>query len=374
MDLFERIRHSQILICCGSGGVGKTTVSATLGLFGAMIGRKTLVLTIDPAKRLADSLGLGPLQQEEQRVPKEKFEAVGLTPRGELYAMMLDTKRAFDRIVERHAASPSMRDRFFNNRYYQNLSGRLAGSHEYMAMEKLHEIHERGEYDLIVLDTPPSRRALDFLDAPQRLSNLLGDSMLWKLMKPYVKTGFWGLKMMGALTFPVQKVIGNLMGMQVFEDIQDFFKLGDDVFFEGFRRRAQSVRQLIASPEVLFLAVTGPMHAPMREVRHLFETIQSNDMAFGGFIVNRVHPYHPENIEPGVLTEALQLDTGLADRLLKNYTRFQKLAQSDREMIQELRKTAGPEAMIQEAPYFETDVYDFSGLVRVYEHIKPDWL
>ncbi len=374
MDLFDRIRHSQILICCGSGGVGKTTVSATLGLFGAMIGRKTLVLTIDPAKRLADSLGLGPLQHEEQRVPKEKFEAVGLTPRGELYAMMLDTKRAFDRIVERHAASPAMRDRFFNNRYYQNLSGRLAGSHEYMAMEKLHEIHERGEYDLIVLDTPPSRRALDFLDAPQRLSNLLGDSTLWKLMKPYVKTGFWGLKMMGALTFPVQKVIGNLMGTQVFEDIQDFFKLGDDVFFEGFRRRAQAVRQLIASPEVLFLAVTGPMHAPMREVRHLFETIQSNDMAFGGFIVNRVHPHHPENIERDALIDALDLDSGLADRLLKNYTRFQKLAQSDREMIQELRKTAGPEAMIQEVPYFETDVYDFSGLVRVYEHLKPDWL
>jgi len=374
MDLFDRIRHSQILICCGSGGVGKTTVSATLGLFGAMIGRKTLVLTIDPAKRLADSLGLGPLQHEEQRVPEEKFEAVGLTPRGELYAMMLDTKRAFDRIVERHAASSSMRDRFFNNRYYQNLSGRLAGSHEYMAMEKLHEIHQRGEYDLIVLDTPPSRRALDFLDAPQRLTNLLGDSMLWKLMKPYVKTGFWGLKMMGALTFPVQKVIGNLMGMQVFEDIQDFFKLGDDVFFEGFRRRAQAVRQLIASPEVLFLAVTGPMHSPMREVRHLFETIQSNDMDFGGFIVNRVHPHHPENIETGALTEALELDTGLADRLQKNYTRFQKLAQSDREMIQELRKTAGPDAMIQEVPYFETDVYDFSGLVRVYEHLKPDWL
>ncbi|MFW5640221.1 MAG: ArsA family ATPase [Thermodesulfobacteriota bacterium] len=374
MDLFDRIRHSQILICCGSGGVGKTTVSATLGLFGAMIGRKTLVLTIDPAKRLADSLGLGPLQHEEQRVPKEKFEAVGLKPRGELYAMMLDTKRAFDRIVERHAASPAMRDRFFNNRYYQNLSGRLAGSHEYMAMEKLHEIHERGEYDLIVLDTPPSRRALDFLDAPQRLSNLLGDSMLWKLMKPYVKTGFWGLKMMGALTFPVQKVIGNLMGTQVFEDIQDFFKLGDDVFFEGFRRRAQAVRQLIAGPEVLFLAVTGPMHAPMREVRHLFETIQSNDMAFGGFIVNRVHLFHSEDVGREALIEQIDLDSELADRLLRNYERFQKLAQSDREMVQELRKTAGPEAMIQEVPYFETDVYDFSGLVRVYEHIKPDWL
>lgn len=374
MDLFDRIRHSRILICCGSGGVGKTTVSATLGLFGAMIGRKTLVLTIDPAKRLADSLGLGPLQHEEQRVPEEKFKAVGLKPRGELYAMMLDTKRAFDRIVERHAASPAMRDRFFNNRYYQNLSGRLAGSHEYMAMEKLFEIHDRDEYDLIVLDTPPSRRALDFLDAPRRLSNLLGDSMLWKLMKPYVKTGFWGLKMMGALTFPIQKVIGNLMGIQVFEDIQDFFKLGDDVFFEGFRRRAQAVRKLISGPDVLFLAVTAPMYAPMREVRHLFDTIHSNEMAFGGFIVNRVHPYHPDDIDQDDLTERLDLDSALADRLLANYTRFQKLARSDQDMIQKLRETAGPEASIQEVPYFETDVYDFSGLVRVYDHLKPDWL
>ena len=184
MSLLKNIGKMRIIACCGSGGVGKTTVSAALGMHGAMSGRKTLVLTIDPARRLADSLGIGEFDTEAQKVPAEKFKELGLRPSGELFAMMLDTKRTFDRLIEKYSASDRMRETILGNRYYQHLSGTLSGSHEYMAMEKLYEIHQEGKYDLIVLDTPPSRNAFEFLEAPERLSKLLDNNLFRKILKP----------------------------------------------------------------------------------------------------------------------------------------------------------------------------------------------
>ncbi len=378
MSLLQKIDNARIVVCCGSGGVGKTSVSAALGVYGAMSGRNTLVLTIDPARRLADALGIGSFQHEVRKVPDENFVAAGRMPGGELFAMMLDTKRTFDRMIARHTASRRQRDRIFRNRYYQILSASLAGSHEYMAMEQLYEIHRQGRYELIILDTPPSRRALDFLEAPRRLSDLLGNNMLWKLVKPYARTGFMGMKMFNVLSMPVQKIIDSILGVKVFQDISDFFQLGDDVLFDGFRKRGEAVRKLLASPEALFVGITSPMQPPLEEVLFLYEKLMSGQMPFGGFIVNRVHPLSeagPNDGGDSVTAERLAekgIEPALAEKLAHNYRRFRQMGQSDRAAIARLTEAAGPDHPVRHLPYMEEEIHDIGGLLHICELLRAN--
>ena len=294
---FDSLAEARIVVCCGAGGVGKTTLSAALGLWGAMEGRKTLVLTIDPARRLADALMLSALDHEPRRVDESVFDGVGKPP-GELWAMMLDTKHTFDRLISRFAPTPEMRRRILNNRYYQHLSASLAGSHEYMAMEKLHEIHNEDRFDLIVLDTPPTRSALDFLDAPRRLADLFADNLFWKLVRPYVRTGLFGLKMIAFFASPIHKAVSRVMGTTVIEELLDFFRLGDDLFFDGFRKRAEAIYAVLSGPTARFVAVASPMETPVREARFFYEKLAESGMPFAGFIINRVHPIYPEPAGP----------------------------------------------------------------------------
>ncbi len=363
---FDSLADARIVVCCGAGGVGKTTLSAALGVWGAMKGRKTVVLTIDPARRLADALGLSALDHEPRRVAESVFDGIGHPPPGELWAMMLDTKHTFDRLVSRFAPTPEMRSRILNNRYYRHLSASLAGSHEYMAMEKLHEIHNEDRFDLIVLDTPPTRSALDFLEAPRRLSNLFADNLFWKLVRPYLRTGLFGLKMFTFFASPIYKAVGRVLGTAVIEDLLDFFRLGDDLFFDGFRKRAEAIHAVLSGPTARFMAVASPTETPMREARFFHEKLADSGMPFGGFIINRVHPTYPEPAGPLPDDAPSGVSEALMERLAANLRDLQTLGRADAAAIEGLKASVGAEVPIIEIPRFEEDVHDIRGLMRVY--------
>lgn len=371
-NIFEN-NGPRIIACCGSGGVGKTSIAATLGIMGTLNGRKTLVLTIDPAKRLADSLGIDSFKHEIHRVPREKFLQNGLEPSGELFAMMLDTKRTFDKLISRYASGNSQK-KIFGNRYYQNLSSTLAGSEEYMAMEKLYELYHEGNYDLIVLDTPPTRRALDFLDTPQRLMDLLGHKYFWKFFRPYLYAGRFGFQLFTLLASPVLKSMSQVMGTRVLEDMAEFFNLWDDVLFDGFRKRAGEVQKLLSSSESLFFAVTSPMARPLKEAVYLYEKLAEHHIAFGGFIINRVNPCyapsHSDDSDYSTLLNEPGIDKLLAEKLRINFEKYKDLGGSDASAIEEIKSKAGRNILIRQVPLFDSDIYDIKGLLKIREHLQ----
>jgi anion-transporting ArsA/GET3 family ATPase len=366
----NKIQTAKIIACCGSGGVGKTTLSAAIGLYGALIGKKTIVLTIDPAKRLADALGLKAINYEEQRIPESCFDAIGLKPKGELFAMMLDTRHVFDRVVSTYSSSPEMAERIFKNRYYQYLSTSLAGTHEYMAMEKLYELNETNKYDLIVLDTPPSRRALDFLDAPERLNDLFGRHFFWNLLKPYFKAGKLGYRMIYFVASPVLRSISKIFGIQALNDLADFFYLADESFIDGFRSRSLAIKSVLSSPQTVFLAISSPMRAPMLEALYFYDKIKENNMPFGGFIINRVHKTlekisdtDRDAIHAWISSEVL------AKKIIQNYQRFERLGASCNQLIDNLLSITDPTMHIYQIPFFESDVHDVAHLCQLHEYL-----
>lgn len=357
----------RIIVCCGSGGVGKTTLSAAIGLHGAMSGLKTVVLTIDPARRLADSLGIGEIHDEAQRVPLEGIAK----PPGELYAMMLDAKRTFDRLIIRYAPE-TLRERIFSNRYYQHLSNNMAGSHEYMAMERLYEIYHQDEYDLIVLDTPPSRRALDFLEAPQRVLNLLGHQFFLKLVKPYVSVGRIGMKIFNLVAAPILRAISQIVGTRAMDDLFAFFRLWNDALFEGFRNRAQAVEGLLSQPVTAFIAVTTPQTYPLNEAIYLYRRLTESRMPFYGFIVNRVHFTEEMNRTAPILSRLAEGNTADAEfvRKLKIASdRFARLAESDAEMVRELHGMIEPGIPVRTVPFADNEVTDINSLVQICSYL-----
>ncbi|MBF0100905.1 MAG: ArsA family ATPase [Desulfobacterales bacterium] len=372
MNLFDSIEKKQgprIIICCGSGGVGKTTISASIGLHAALCGLKTMVLTIDPAKRLADSLGITSFDFEMQQVPIDKLTVNSPKNGGELYAMMLDSKRTFDKLIMRYATS-DVQELIYKNRYYQHISKNFAGSHEYMAMEKLYELYKENQYDLIVLDTPPTRQALDFLKAPQRLIDLLGHNLFWKLFRPYFQAGKIGFRMLSAVASPILRVTGQVMGTQVLDDVSDFFRLWNDMLFEGFRERAMAVKELLSGPQSTFMIITSPMRVPMIEAIVFYKKLIEHRIPFGGFVVNRVHPLYIQDIDDIFqLSEFEDWDDTLKNRLFETYQNFQKLGQSDLKAIDDLKNIIGKYTEVREIPFFETDVYNFDGLLKIRNNI-----
>lgn len=357
----------KIIVVCGSGGVGKTTLSAAIGVHGAMAGLKTIVLTIDPARRLADSLGIAEFQEEAQRVPLDGT----VSGKGELYAMMLDAKRTFDRLIVKYAPE-KLQESIFANRYYQHLSNNMAGSHEYMAMERLYEIYSQEEYDLIVLDTPPSRRALDFLEAPQRVMNLLGHQFFLKLFKPYMSAGRLGLKIFNMVASPVFKAVGQIMGNQAMEDLFNFFRLWNDVLFEGFRNRAEAMESLLSDPVTAFIAVTTPQSYPINEAVYLYHKLVSRNMPFAGVIVNRVHLLNDLAQLDGVFEQLAgtpDISYELLEKLKTAHGRFLKLAESDSESINWLRDSVKQTVPIRCIPFADDEINDLTGLVKILEHV-----
>ena len=378
MSVAELLDGKRICVCAGAGGVGKTTVSAAIAAGMAARGMRVGVVTIDPARRLASSLGIRELGNEERLVAPERLGTAGLDPRpagGELWAMMLDAKRTFDELVERRAPDEKTRDAVLSNRIYQELSNAVAGSQEYMAMEKLYELHEEGRYDLLVLDTPPSRNALDFLDAPERLARFIDSRSLQFFLAP----GRRGLRILGRGTGIVFGVLKRVTGIDLLQDLSEFFASFGDMA-EGFNQRANRVNELLTSSASTFLLVTSPQSDSMEEADFFRRRLRADRMPYAGAIVNRVHDL--ELVEdgergaagggqPGAVEEELaeMLGDGLARKVERNFDDYLALARHDRESVERLRGELGSDERLILVPYLDQDVHDLGGLALVNRHL-----
>ena len=348
----ELLEGKRVCICAGSGGVGKTTTSAAIALGMAARGLKVAVLTIDPAKRLANSLGLPELGNEERRVDAPVD--------GELWAMMLDAKATFDELVELHAPDERTRDAILANRIYRELSSAVAGSQEYMAMEKLFELYHEGRYDLLVLDTPPTRNALDFLDAPRRLSAFIDSRSLQLFTTP----GKLGLKVLGRGTGLVFAAMKRATGVDVLDDLSEFFRSFGDMT-EGFRERAERVNALLADHRTAFVVVTSPSAAAIEEAGYFHHRLVEADLPFAGVVANRVH-VAGNPVDPAALTDAL--GERLGRKVARTYEEQRLLAARDRENLDALRRRLRRKPMI-EVPHLDDDVHDVAGLERMNEFL-----
>lgn len=276
----DMLREAHIIVCTGSGGVGKTTTSAALALRAAEMGRKVVVCTIDPAKRLAQAMGIGDLDNEPRRVE-------GVTG-GELHAMMLDTKRTFDGLVEQ-LASPERAKAIFANPFYAQIAGTLSGTHEYMAMAKLWELHDEGRYELIVIDTPPTRSALDFLDGPRRLSEFLEGRLLRVLLMPALRAGRRSASLLNLGTRTALRAMTKITGATLLADVAEFLGHFDGMYGE-FVSRSQQVRVLLGGRHTRFVVVATPTTSTLREARYFVDRLTSEGMPLGGVAINRAHP------------------------------------------------------------------------------------
>jgi anion-transporting ArsA/GET3 family ATPase len=352
----------RIVVCAGPGGVGKTTTAAAIALGMAEQGLKVAVLTIDPARRLANSLGLAELGNQETRVP------IDFDGDGELWALMLDAKRTWDEVIERHAADDATRDAVLNNRIYKELSNAVAGSTEYMAMEKLYELYQEDRYDLLVLDTPPTRNALDFLDAPQRLSRFIDSRSLQFFLKP----GRFGLKVLGRGGSVLFSVLKRVTGVDLLRDLSDFFNSFGDMA-AGIQERAERVAELLGDRQTTFLVITSPQRDSIDEAIFFRRRLREGGMPFGGAVVNRVHDQElTEGDDADDVAEqvaALLGDDKLARKVARNYDDYRELAEHDRESIDRLRHETGGGAALILVPYLEDDVHDADGLHAMNAHL-----
>ena len=365
MNVADVLEGKQICICAGSGGVGKTTTSAAIAMGMAAQGLKVAVLTIDPAKRLANSLGLPELGNEERMIDPERFEAHGIEMKGELWAMMLDAKRTFDDLVERHAPDEETRDRILQNRIYKEISNAMAGSQEYMAMEKLYELHQEARYDLLVLDTPPTRHALDFIDAPERMTRFVEGRSLQFFLKP----GRLGMRVVGRSGGMLFSVLKRITGIDLLQDLSEFFQSFGDMA-QGFSERAQRVKELLGRRETTFLLVTAPQREAIDEGVFFWRRLKEARLPFGGVVVNKVHRDFLEEVGAqgrdgaSAELEALLGDDDLAARVYENFDRYQALAARDRENMSRLVERLDEECVLR-VPYFDEDVHDVAGLAQV---------
>ncbi len=361
----ELLQGKRVCICAGSGGVGKTTTSAAIATGMAARGLRVAVLTIDPARRLADSLGMVELGNEARRVDPELLAAAGVEGTGELWAMMLDAKATFDEVIRRNAPDAATRDRILSNRIYQQLSSALAGSQEYMAMEKLYELWTEGDFDLLVLDTPPSRDALEFLDAPKRLVQFIEGRALRIFMRP---TGF-ASRVIGGGASMMFSILRRITGVDLLQDLAEFFQAFGGMV-DGFRERARRVDALLAAPETSFIVVCAPEGDSIGEAAHFHAKLVESELPFGGAIVNKVHfagATHADGELESALADALG-DPGLAARLVANHRDFCALAERDRANIEWLAAELGRPDVIQ-VPYLDDDVHDIAGLVDLNRYL-----
>jgi anion-transporting ArsA/GET3 family ATPase len=368
--LEELIRERTIIVCCGSGGVGKTTAAGAIAVAGAQLGRRTCVVTIDPAKRLADALGLDSLTNEPGQIPGDWPD------RGELWALMLDTKTTFDDLVARYAASEKQAALILSNHLYRNIAGALSGTQEYMAMEKLHELYDEGRFDLIVVDTPPTRNALDFIEAPERMAEFFSSRLLRMLIVPYRS------RVVNLASRPFYQVADRILGSQFLQDIAEFFILFQTMY-AGFVERSQAVARLLRDKRTTFVVVTTLEAAPAHEAEFFIDVLTSKKFHLDALVLNKVLPAY-FNDEAASWRAVLLADrapelaakvagvTGddpaQVERVLievgESFCNFGVVAQ--REASERAQLSQVP-TVVASVPYFETDIYDLEGLLRLGE-------
>jgi anion-transporting ArsA/GET3 family ATPase len=350
----------RIVVVCGSGGVGKTTTAAALAVKAARSGRRVLVCTIDPSRRLATSLGLTQLSGRPRAIDLSHLSPPP-SPGGALHAMVLDVKSTFDELVTRHTADGAARERILGNRFYRHVSGALAGSHEYMAMEKLLDLAGDTRYDLVVLDTPPTRHALDFLEAPDRLLDFLDTSTLRWFLKPYFVAGRLTVRVATRTGAAALRVADRFLGMQFLQDLSEFF-LAFEGMYDGFKERAQRVRTLLRDPAAGFVLVCGPSPLALEEALYFHRRLAERSMPFVAFVVNRVHTDPARGARPR-RRGAAAVEAGLAARLAETLREQQVLATVERRAIARLEVDARQKALL--VPELEQDVHELRGLADV---------
>lgn len=360
-SLGDVLGGASVVVCCGSGGVGKTTMAAVLALEATRRGRRVVVVTIDPARRLADALGLPDgLSGEPQQI------ATGSEGAGELWAMMLDTPAMFERVVRAHAGGAEQAARIVENRFYRNIANALSGTQEYMASEALYELHGDPRFDLVVVDTPPSRNALDFLEAPGVLARFLAHPVFKLLMMP-TRTGF---KVLSAASQPLLRAIGRVVGSDVLADTVAFFQAfaGMEV---GFRERAEAVTALLHHDATRFVLVTAPQHETITEAAWFADQLRDQGFAVAGTIVNRMHPRFGAGTAAEASRKAATAAEGSdAAALWANLAELRTIAEAERAALAPLVDRVG-DATLVEIPLLPTDVHDLAALDHLATHLFP---
>lgn len=370
----QLLAAKEIVIHCGSGGVGKTTTAAAAAAMAAVhLGGKVLVLTVDPAKRLANALGLEAFGNVETQVPTAAFEEAGIEPRGELWVAMLDTKQSWDDLVTRHAPDAQTRDAILANPLYKNITGRFVQSHDYIAMERLYEIHASGRYDLIVVDTPPTRNAIDFLEAPERMADFFSSRLLRWLTVPARS------RVLTMASKPFYSVADRILGSKFLEDIAEFFLLFQTMY-GGFVQRAKAVTRTLADSRTTFVVVSTLESAPLAEAEFFVDALEERGLHLGAVVLNKALP--DWFLEPGTTASAQALCARAEDlaaqlpdsvgpkeqvaRVLKevgeSFLNFQVVAKREAETRAEL--SAAPE-VVATVPYFDHDITDLGGLLEL---------
>jgi anion-transporting ArsA/GET3 family ATPase len=369
------LAESRVVICCGSGGVGKTTIAAVLAVEGARRGRHACVVTIDPAKRLADALGLEALSDSPSKIDRHLWDNdYTAVDGGSISALMLDTKSTFDHLVTSNAETPEQARRILDNRFYRNVSGALGGTQEYMAMEKLHELHENEAFDLIVVDTPPTRHALDFLDAPRRLVHLLDNRIFRMLMMP--TRAYLRIASVAVQTF--LRTVARVVGSEVIDDVVAFFRAFEGME-DGFRARAMAVEELLAAHETAFVLVTSPRRDALEEAEFFAGQLRHGGQTIDALVVNRVHPLFGDEAPAGLRAAASELRSDRADgeadaekhaaavRLAARYENladFREIAELERDHLRDVHERIGS-TTVNFVPYLSRDVYDFTALREI---------
>lgn len=376
------IRDHRVVICVGSGGVGKTTTSAAIALWGAVEGRRAVVLTIDPARRLADSLGLGALGDEPRLVDNAVLARHGVEARGTLSAMMLDQKGSWDRLIARHAPSDEARERILRNRFYLNLSENFAGSYEYMAIEQLCVLAESGAYDLIVLDTPPTKHALDFFEAPERIRDFLDRRLVRWLVMPYLSRGWVAAKAMNRTAGFLFRKLEEATGIAALAEISDFFSAMSGMF-DAFSARTDTIHDILRAANTAFLLVTGPEEQVLTEAEFFSERIRALHMPLKGVVFNRVHEEFsadPKAFSAGTVAhgdeaavEEAVADAGVdaetARWLARNFVDYQMLARGEALRMEQFRGGLSRKVPFVTVPNFESDLHDVAGLRRMHHFL-----
>jgi len=373
LDLAARLAEREVVVCAGSGGVGKTTISAALGV--AMVAeqdRRVLVLTVDPARRLATALGLESVGSEPSRVPAAQLKkALGAAPKGELVCAMLDQKSTWDRLVARLSPDRATADRIYRNPFYQGISEAFVGSHEYMAMEALYELHTQREYDTLIIDTPPSRNALDFLEAPTRLNDFVGARLLAWLAAP-TRMGF---RAMGFAAGPFMRMADRLLGTDVLEDLSSFVR-DLQLLYGGVQKQAREVYRLLRAPATGFVVVTTLEPAPFAEAEFFCSKLHEFSMPLRALVVNRVLPDALRERE-AVAAAAALADASSAARILgeelgekvtadtpkriaEAFTLLSRLAERDTRQVARLARLG--RVPLARLPLVDHDISDLEGL------------